>query len=55
MMKGHNTFSFNQATMIEAMQLYMDKVLSDKVTVHGVVEEKSTNIFIVSVESKEEV
>ena len=54
-MEGHNTFSFNQATMIEAMQLYLDKILSDKVIVNGVTEENSTSIFIVSFESKEEV
>ena len=35
-MKGNNTFNFNQATMIEAMQFYLDAQLKAKVKVVAV-------------------
>lgn len=51
-MKGNNTLSINQATMIEAMQMYFDAQLAMKQTVLSVSKDtsnySSADAFLVS-------
>ena len=52
-MKGNNTFQFNQATMIEALQFYLDSQFKEKMEVLSVREIKEGQTVIYNVRVKE--
>lgn len=52
-MKGINELNFNEATMIEAIQLYLDKIMVEAPQVTTVKKPQGQDVFVIVVTEKE--